>query len=526
MEYGWLSLIPPLTAILLAFLTRKVFLSLILGILLGEIITAQGDFFQAFLQSFFLIWNSAELGNLVSWEKFQNSWNIYTAFFLLLLGVIISLIHRAGGAYAYGEWASRKIKSRRGAKLSTMLLGILIFFDDYFNSLTVGTVMAPVTDKFKISRAKLAYILDSTAAPIVILAPVSSWVAEVLSQLKVSGVENISGESAFFIFIKTISFNTYAWLTLLMVFWISFKDIDFGLMKNHEDHALKTGDLYYHQKPPSSHLHGQSHQKHGTVLDLILPILFLVFAVIGGMLFTGDYWAFGGDKSLKAALESMNSVKSLFWGGLASLVFTLFLFVPRRLVGLKELPSLFYKGISLTLPSVLILILAWSIGSLIKNDLKTGQYLASLLSSNFPLFILPALFFFLSCFMAFSTGTSWGTFGIVIPIGVAMASSTNLELLIPILAATIAGAIYGDHASPISDTTILSSTGAGCHHIDHVKTQFPYCTLVAGCCVIGFLFAGFFSSSLILSAFLNFTVSFILLFLILKTKAPFDRSSQ
>lgn len=493
MDYGWLSLVPPIVAIGAAFATRKVIPSLLAGILVGSLIATDWHLIDGMTKMGSVIWSATELGNLRSAKTFFGSWNLFVWGFTAILGIIVALVSRAGGARAYGEWAAKRVKSKKGASFATMLLGGLIFFDDYFNSLTVGTVMKPVTDKFKMSRAKLAYLIDATAAPVVILAPVSSWVAEVVSQLKTGGVGTLIEGNPFGVFMQATFLNTYAWLSLIMVALVCWGKVEFGPMKEHEDTAERTGSLHngdaeMDQMEEKAEL---AFNPKGQLIDLILPLSLMVLTVIGFMLYTGSYWMFGGTNSFAEAFKNMNSAKALFWGGVWSLGFSVVYFQARRLFPAKELPSLFWKGFKLMWPAISVLFLAWSIGSIIKDDLKTGQYIATVISGEISMVWLPSILFILSCLVAFSTGTSWGTFGIMIPIAVPLAAATSPEMMIPMVAAILSGAIFGDHSSPISDTTILSSTGAGCSHMDHVKTQFPYALTVAIVSFIGFLFVGF-----------------------------------
>ncbi|MBU1918152.1 MAG: Na+/H+ antiporter NhaC family protein [bacterium] len=519
MDYGYLSLIPPLVAIGLAFITRKVVISLIVGIVSGAFIATKWQIIATIKKTFTIIWQSTELGNLSSMSSFLDSWNLFILLFTISLGVIVVLVSRAGGARAYGNWAIKKVKTKKGASFATMLLGVVIFFDDYFNTLTVGTVMKPVTDRFKMSRAKLAYLIDSTAAPVVILAPVSSWVADVIAKIRISGVGDTYPGNPFAVFLQTVFFNTYAWMTLLMVGIICWGKVEFGSMKKCEDHAAETGDVFCGDEERElceEEAMGKISDK-GTLIDLILPLAVMMVCVIGFMLYTGGFWLFGGANSFAQAFMNMNSAKSLFLGGCVALVYTCAQFMVRKLFSPKEIPYLFWRGFRIMLPANIILILAWSIGTVIKDEVQTGLFLASLIDENFFTFLLPAVFFVLSCLTSFSTGTSWGTFGIMIPIAVPLCFELEPLLMVPCVAATLAGAIYGDHASPISDTTILSSTGAGVKHIDHVRTQIPYATTVALVCFVGYLITGLtIQYGLVISGVINFVLCTLMLAFLLK----------
>lgn len=514
MHFGWLSLIPPIVAIGMAFVTRRVILSLFAGILVGALIVTGWHPVDGFVKMFSVIWAATELGNFVSFARFNSSWNLFILLFTTTLGIIIVLVNRAGGARAYGEWAARCVRSKRGASFFTMFLGILIFFDDYFNCLTIGTVMKPITDKFKMSRAKLAYLIDATAAPVVILAPISTWVAEVISQLRTAGVGTQIPVKPFGLFMRTVFFNSYAWLTLVMVGIVCWGGFEFGAMKQHEETAQTSGNLFNGQKDFKRREEAVLPEvsEHGRIIDLVLPLGTMILLVLCAMLFTGGFVLFGGKNGFVQAFLEMNSAQSLFWGGAMALGFTVLWMKLRGLIPFKEIPGHIINGFKIMWPAISILVLAWTIGSLIKNDLKTGQYLAGIVSQDFPVGLLPAILFLLSCLMSFATGTSWGTFGIMIPIAVPLAATVAPELLVPMIGAILAGAVYGDHASPISDTTILSSAGAGCDHIQHVKTQYPYATIVAAVCLVGFVLTGYtIRFGLVIAGALNLLVGLLVL---------------
>ena len=496
MEGTWLSILPPIVAIGAAFISRRIIPALLAGILTGTFIASSGDFIYMITRSLEIIFMQTEFTNFKSITAFTNSWNLFIVLFCLVLGTMINMLNRAGGAKAYGEWASQKIKSRRGASLSTMGLGTLIFFDDYFNCLTVGAVMRPVTDKFRISRAKLAYLIDSTTAPVCILAPISSWVIEVMTQLKNSGVGTganaIYQGNPFVLFLNTIFLNSYAWLTLVMVFCISFFKMDFGPMKKHEEYAEKTGNVFNGKEPNQEQkgFHVKTNP-NGKLKDLTLPLFVFISLIIGFMFYTGGHFLFGGTHSLIETMQNMHAAKSMFYGGFLGVIFTIIYFSFRKLIAPKEFLEIMVYSFKVMFPVVMTLFLAWSLGTVIKQEVKTGVFIASLISQDFPIFMLPAIIFAFSCLTAFATGTSWGTFAIMIPICVPLAVAVSPELLVPMIAAVLSGAIYGDHTSPISDTTILSSIGSGCYHMDHVATQAPYSGLVAFICFFGFIITGY-----------------------------------
>lgn len=460
------SLLPPAAAIALALLTKEVYLSLLVGILAG-----------AFLFSGPNPVHAVETMAGIMGGKIGGNVNILL--FLSFLGIVVALVTKSGASRAYGEWAGRVIRTRRGALLSTMLLGALIFVDDYFNCLTVGTVMRPVTDKNRISRAKLAYVIDATAAPVCIIAPVSSWAAAVGSSLpKDSGIDGFS------LFLHTIPFNLYAILTIVFVLFLTFKDLDFAAMKRHEEQFLKTGQ--------EKRAEGESIEAggNGRVIDLAAPILALIVFCVGGMLYTGG--AFEG-KSLAEAFSGCDSALSLVIGSFFTLAFIFVFYLTRRVITFQEFCGTFSAGIRAMIPAVMILCLAWTLSGICGEEyLNLGGYVSEAVGGS-PLVAaaLPAVMFAVAAGLSFSTGTSWGTFGILIPIALAVVGAEDLNSLTIATSAILAGAVCGDHVSPISDTTILASAGAQCDHISHVSTQIPYVLCVALCCTAGYLAAGF-----------------------------------
>ncbi|ABO50173.1 transporter, NhaC family [Desulforamulus reducens MI-1] len=492
MDYQWLSLIPPVLAIGLALFSKKVIPSLAIGIISGAFILSNYQPVATITKA---------LGMMT--EKVTDSWNLCILGFLVILGILVHLVTVAGGSAAYGKWAATKIKTRSGAKLSTFFLGILIFIDDYFNSLTVGTVMRPVTDKYNISRAKLAYVLDATAAPICIIAPVSSWVATIMSTMgdkfKATGLEM----EPFSAFLMTIPLNLYAILTIIMVILVSLYKLDFGPMLTHEERAVNEGDLGVLTVVANEE---EKVSDKGKVMDLVVPIAGLVVFVLTAMVYTGGY--FDGGVSVIGAIKNTDAAKSLLYGGSAALVLSLLMFLPRGVVTVGQLPKAVYGGFMSMLPANLILIFAWTIGGII-GELGTGVYLANQLGDKLPFWVYPSLAFILSGFMAFATGTSWGTFAIMIPIAIDLALIVDPQLLSILMASVLAGAVYGDHCSPISDTTILSSTGAGCKHIDHVSTQLPYASLVGSICFLGYIFSAV-MTKITDSVLLNATLTLII----------------
>lgn len=497
------SLVPPLIAIAMVMMTRKVLLSLGAGIVAGAILLVvdqANGISEVIVNSLGLIWQSFIE---IFWvENGINSGNVYILLFLLLLGIITAFISITGGSRAFGEWAKKHVKSRSGGQLITAIIGILIFIDDYFNALAVGQIARPITDQKRISRAKLAYIIDSTSAPVCVISPISSWGASIIALLASILIDNgITQFTAFSAFIQMIPMNFYAWACLFLVFLVAWKDMNIGKMANHENRAIKTGEVHASGRNiPGELKEDLPVSKKGKVGDLIWPIIVLMVGTIFAMIWTG-YAAVGSGMGILAILENTDVSLSLLLGGLFGLVFSILLFT-RHLFTVQNINGkVFWQGVSegikSMLPAIYILILAWMIASLIVQ-LGTGNYLAGLVEkSNLNVSWLPLLLFVVAGVMAFSTGTSWGSFGILLPIAGTIASVAAVDLLLPSLAAVLAGAVFGDHCSPISDTTILSATGAGCNHTDHFLTQLPYAIIAAVCSAIGYLLLGVTDSVLI-----------------------------
>ncbi len=462
-ETGWLSLLPPIIAIALALMTKEVYSSLFIGLFSGMLI-------YTFASGGTIVSTVATTFDMMSSKIADNA---YMIIFLALLWAVVVLVSKSGGSEAYGRWAQSRLKSKRSAAFATSLLGVLIFIDDGFNCLTVGTVMRPITDRLKISREKLAYIIDATAAPVCIIAPVSSWAVAVASEVSETGGFNI--------FLSTIPYNLYALLTIIMVLFISLTGMDFGKMKQAE--------LTAEGKQEGMDERAEQSLSKGHVIDLVLPILVLIVCAILGMAWVGGF--FRGVPFSEAIGE--NPTAGLTLGAFAGMVTAFILYIPRRLMTPKEFIANIVSGISNIVPPMLILILSWSLGGVCRQMIGTGAYISGFVThAHLPLGFLPFLIFAVAALMSFSMGTSWGTFGMLIPI-VTMICATDGAgtLLVPTLGATLAGSVYGDHCSPISDTTILASTGAACEHIRHVETQLPYATLVAIVCAVGYLIAGF-----------------------------------
>lgn len=490
------SLFPPVIAIGLALITKEVYSSLFVGILSGGIIyaAASGTGFEG---TFKAVVQDGLITNL------SNAYNVGILVFLVVLGIIVVLMNKAGGSRAYGEWAAAHIKGRRGAALSTFFLGVLIFVDDYFNCLTVGSVMRPITDKHNISRSKLAYLIDSTAAPICIIAPISSWAAAVSGT--VEGVNGIS------LFINTIPYNLYAFLTILMVIFISASDTDYGPMKIHEDNA-KNGDIFTTQNNTYEQ-DAQPVTERGRVIDLILPVAVLIVLCVVGMIYTGGFFS-GTD--FVTAFANCDAAYGLSLGSISALIVIIAYYMFRRVLKFNECMDSIAAGFKQMVPAILILTFAWTLKTM-TNHLEAGAFVSGVVQSATALSVLlPVILFVVAIVLAFATGTSWGTFGILIPIVTSVfdAELANVSqtgeipsMVIICISACLAGAVCGDHCSPISDTTIMASTGAQCDHVNHVSTQLPYALTVAAVCVVGYLLSGFVHNVFIV---LGFSVALML----------------
>ena len=468
------ALVPPVVAIGLALITKEVYSSLFVGVLMGGILYS-GFSFEGTITHIF------EDGMI---SVLSDSYNVGILIFLVILGAMVCLMNRAGGSAAFGQFAADHIKGRVGAELATILLGCLIFIDDYFNCLTVGSVMRPVTDKFKVSRAKLAYLIDATAAPICIIAPISSWAAAVTGF--------VEGEDGFSIFVRAIPYNFYAILTIVMMIGMVLLRTEFGSMKFHEKNALK-GDLYTTPGRPYDTEKQPEVSVRGTVLDLLIPIISLIICCMIGMLYTGGF--FSGEDFVTAFSQSDASL-GLTMGSFFGLLITIGLYQVRRVLKFSECMACIPEGFKSMVPAIMILSFAWTLKAM-TDSLGADVYVATVVASSARslLNFLPAIIFVVGCFLAFATGTSWGTFGILIPIVVAVFENSNPDLMIISISACMAGAVCGDHCSPISDTTIMASAGAQCEHVNHVTTQLPYAVTAAVVSFVSYIIAGFVQSA-------------------------------
>ncbi len=509
-NFGIWGLLPPILTITLAFITKDVIVSLFLGIFSGALIVAGGNPIVAIMN----------LTDMLA-DSLNDGWNIRIFLFCALLGGLVGMLSRTGAARAFGRWAAKKVSSPKTSMLMAWFCGLIIFIDDYFNSLAVGTVMRPITDKNGVPRAKLAYILDSTAAPVCILVPVSSWVITVMSIVKGSEGFSALGMSEFEFFIRSIPYNIYAILTLVMVVTIIISGRDYGPMAKSVRRA-RSGQLYdtaYGEAPGEVSIEGDDKAAKARPIDMLFPIIVLIVSAL--VLFPYTTWKLAidgdmiktigdamGSMSLSEAFNNTDASMALFYAVIITLVLTYIYYMVRRLFTIKEASEAICDGLKSMVPALMILALAWTIGAIIKSSPADGglglsSYLSDLVvSGGLPIWFIPMVVFALSALIAFSTGTSWGTFAIMIPIVmpivVGLAQSKGIEgsafynAVFISISAVLGGAVFGDHASPISDTTILSSTGAGCPHLEHVATQLPYAVTVAACAFVGFLFGGIF----------------------------------
>ena len=487
------SLLPPIIAIALALITKEVYFSLFVGILSG-----------ALIYSNFSPWGMVTNTFDVMIAKLSDGWNVGIMLFLVTLGMMVALINKAGGSAAYGRWASKHIKTRVGAMISTAVLGMLIFVDDYFNCLTVGSVMRPVTDKHNVSRAKLSYIIDATAAPVCIIAPISSWAA---------AVSSVAPEGqGLTLFIQSIPYNLYALLTLFMVIALAVMKFDFGAMRIHEQNAMN-GDLYTTEARPYAGASDEAVNPKGAVLDLILPVIALIVSCVLCMVYTGGF--FDGESFMDAFANCDASV-GLVLGSFMALIFTAILYLPRKIMNYKEFFNALSDGFKAMVPAMLILTFAWTLSG-VTGQMGATVFVAEFVrtSASHMANFLPAIVFLIGTGLAFATGTSWGTFGVLLPIVCSVFPSG--ELMVIAVAACLAGAVCGDHCSPISDTTIMASTGGQCDHINHVNTQLPYALTCAGVSFVGYIIAGFVQNAWIVLP-ISLAMMFITLLIIKATQ--------
>lgn len=473
---GW-SVLPPLIAIVLALITKEVYSSLFIGILTGAVLYAGPDLNGIVTHAL----NDGIIGSL------KDEYNIGILVFLVILGIIVALMNLSGGSRAFGKWALKRVRSRVAAELATVILGIIIFVDDYFNCLTVGSVMKPVTDNFRVSRAKLAYIIDATAAPICIIAPLSSWAAAVSGFVK--------GQNGISVFIHAIPYNFYAIFTIVMMFALILMKFDYGKMAQFEMNAIENGDLFTVRGDNAAAAEASDEAgDRGTVLDLVFPVVVLIISCVIGMIYSGGF--FSGTNFVDAFAGSDASV-GLSAGSICALVVIMIYYLARRTVSYQDCMSCIPEGLRQMISPILILTFAWTLKSM-TDSLGLKEFVAGLVEkmNGAAVAFIPAALFLIACVLAFASGTSWGTFGILIPIGLAITESYP-SMTMPVMAACMAGAVYGDHCSPISDTTIMASAGAACDHLSHITTQLPYATTVAVVSAVCYVISGFTSGPVI-----------------------------
>ena len=484
------ALLPPLVAIILALITKEVYSSLFVGIVVGALLYSGFKFEGTVTQIF--------EGGII--KVLSDSYNIGILIFLVILGSVVCMMNKAGGSAAFGRWASKKIHTRVGAELAAIVLGILIFIDDYFNCLTVGSVMRPVTDRHHVSRAKFAYLIDATAAPVCIIAPISSWAAAV------SGF--VEGQDGLAIFVKTIPYNFYAILTIVMMVGMVLMKTEFGAMKTHEINALN-GDLYTTSaRPYENATDDETPNPRGRVIDLVIPIVVLVICCVISMIYTGGF--FSGTDFVTAFSQSDAST-GLAMGSAFGLVFAIIFYMIRRVINFRDCMGCIPEGFKAMVPAIMILTFAWTLKAM-TDSLGAAVFVEEAMRSvaGGIEVILPAIIFLVGCGLAFATGTSWGTFGILIPIVVAVFEKSSPEMMVISMSACMAGAVCGDHCSPISDTTIMASAGAQCDHVTHVSTQLPYAIVAAAVSFVTYIVAGF-----VKTAWIALPVGIVLMLIVL-----------
>lgn len=491
------SLVPPIVAIGLALITKEVYSSLFIGIVIGGILYSIGSTeYNLFEGTVRHVLYDGIIANLA------DSYNVGILVFLVMLGVIVCLMNMSGGSAAFGRWAQKRIKTRIGAQLATVVLGCLIFVDDYFNCLTVGSVMRPITESHKVSKAKLAYLIDATAAPVCIIAPISSWAA---------AVSGFVGEGeGFRVFISAIPYNYYALLTIFFMIGITIMRIDYGPMRKHEENAILHDDIYTTPERPYADAEKEVRDDgKGRVIDLVIPVIIIIVFCICGIMYSGGF--FHGENNFIDSFANSDAAAGLSFGSLLSLIVIIIYFMFRRTIKFREMMDAIPEGFKAMIAAILILTLAWTIKTM-TDSLGAADYVAGIVESGAESFMnfLPAIVFLVGCGLAFATGTSWGTFGVLIPIVMAVFENYDPQMEIISISACMAGAVMGDHCSPISDTTIMSSAGAQCYHINHVNTQIPYAVTVAAVSFVCYIIAGF-----VRNAAISLIIAFALMFLVL-----------
>ena len=481
----WVSILPPVVAIGLALITKEVYSSLFLGVLTGAVLYA-GPSFSGIINR---LLNDGIVASLT------DTANMGIIVFLVVLGIMVSLMNLSGGSRAFGQWAMKRIKTRQGAEIATIVLGMLIFVDDYFNCLTVGSVMKPLTDEYKISRAKLAYLIDATAAPVCILAPISSWAAAVSGFVK--------GQNGLSVFIQAIPFNFYAILTIVMMFTLVIMNFDYSKMAVYERNAIENGDLFTvrDENAINAEKAEENAGTNGKVIDLMFPVIVLIICCVIGMVYTGGFFS-GTD--FVTAFANCSAAQSLSMGSLVALIISIIFYVVRGTISFTGCMNCVPEGFKSMVSPILVLTFAWSL-KVMTDGLGLAKFISGLVSGGMLVSLFPAIIFLIACGLGIASGTSWGTFGILIPIALAITEAYP-DMTIIVISACLAGGVCGDHCSPISDTTIMSSAGAACNHISHVETQMPYAMTVMCVSAVTFLVAGFTRS-----AFISLPVGIVLM---------------
>ena len=484
-DTAW-SLLPPVVAIGLALITKEVYSSLFIGIVVGGLLYSGFGFEGTFTH----VLQDGIIANL------SDSYNVGILVFLVTLGIIVCMMNMTGGSAAFGRWAGTKIKTRIGAQIMTIILGCLIFVDDYFNCLTVGSVMRPITESHRVSKAKLSYLIDATAAPVCIIAPVSSWAAAV------SGF--VEGEDGFAVFIRAIPWNYYALLTIFFMFMTTLLRIDFGPMRKHEENAIRYNDIYTTPERPFADSENVKVNENGKVIDLVIPVVIIIICCVAGIVYSGG--GFSGTPFIDSFANSDAAV-GLSTGGLFALIIVVIYYMCRRVISFRDAMDQVPNGFQAMIAPILILTFAWTLKTM-TDSLGAAPFVAEIIKNSAGSFLsfLPAIVFLVGCGLAFATGTSWGTFGVLIPIVIAAFEGLDETMMYISISACMGGAVMGDHCSPISDTTIMASAGAQCYHINHVNTQLPYAILVAIVSCVGYVFAGFIQNVVI-----NLIISFALM---------------
>ena len=522
MDAGFLSLLPPLAVLLLGYLTRRVLFSLSCGVFIAAFIAKNFDLSESLWFGMIQFWNVLEFATFFNPQTFWDSWNAFICIFLMMLGIFITLIHHCGGAYAYEAFIKSKLHSQKQVEASSLLLSKSLCIDDYFSSLTVGSVMHPITDSYRIARAKLAFLVDSLAAPLTVLCPVSSWVAAIVGFLRENGVHAALTDktqiiaSPFLAYLKMIPFILYSFIIILGAWYIVLKGISFGNMKKHEDMARRTGNVLGGKSVSARSIKKpeQTGSMQASLHDFFIPIAMLVFGIISGILYSGGFSLFGGEKGIVDSLRDASAAHGLFIGGGFSLLGTLSYFFVKGRVKFRDLHSLTKEGCLLMGTSCMVLILAWTLGGILKNDLATGEYLASILIGKVSPMLVPAMFFCASVVTSFAIGSAWGTAAIMFPIGIQLvlamlgldlpATIDEVSLLFPTLGAILSGCVAGDHISPISDTTIMTSTSTAMDHTDHVETQMTYAFPLILVTVVSYICLGYLIN---LGTFVSFSIT-------------------